>query len=96
MIVEGRVTGFWTRVRLPSAPLVYNRYIDFPEDQYDNIIRIQKTVTEVFDMMFNMAYQSSYCEYKQSWFEKSEYGSIAMRSEDKRKPGRKHADVLLW
>lgn len=47
-------------------------------------------------MLFIRAYQSSYCEYKQSWSEKSEYGSIAMRSEDKRKLGRKHADVLLW
>lgn len=47
-------------------------------------------------MIFNRAYQSSYCEYKQSWSEKSEYDSIAMRSEDKQKPGRKHADVLLW
>ena len=41
-------------------------------------------------MAFSRAYQSSYCEYKQSWSEKSEYGSIAMRSEDKRKPAQKH------
>ena len=47
-------------------------------------------------MLFIKAYQSSYCEYKQSWSEKSEYGSIAMRSDDKRKPMRKQTDVLLW
>jgi len=46
--------------------------------------------------MRNFAYQSSSCEQKQSWSEKSEYGSIAMRSEDKRKPMRKQTDVLLW
>ena len=48
-------------------------------------------------MILTNAYQSSYCESKQSWSEqKSEYGSIAMRSEDKRKPMRKQTDVLLW
>jgi len=47
-------------------------------------------------MLFTRAYQSSYCESKQSWSEYKEYGSIAMRSYDKRKPVRKQKDVLLW
>ncbi len=38
-------------------------------------------------MLFIKAYQSSYCEKEQSWYEqKSDYGSIAMRSFDNRKP----------
>lgn len=50
-------------------------------------------------MILNRAYQSSvnqntsflfdiYCEYKQSWSEKSEQGHIVMRSYGKRKPGK--------
>ena len=51
----------------------------------DNIIEGKKGEKE---MLFIKRYQSSYCEKEQSWYEqKSEYGSIAMRSFDKRKPG---------